>query len=600
MNEFIDFKPQDAQLTSYIRFSITKKAFGKMSPNVSTAIGMLTSLSASRVLLITRGRDEGLFEVYTNDGTYLCTPSDDNNALLIIGYYKNSLMKQNYAMKNGICFKILAGIIVQIKLTQPYELYFDIKNGNRFGDNVCSHINVGSAISIIRENMVAKNNEQGELEEDQEEDEEYQPEKKLLNLLQLAESYSILSSEIEEKKAKMLGNIPYTWITSAEYDRLDRVAYQFGVVEVDESIFKVGVQVELEDRNQEKHAAEIIELVKEDSDSPITAIVLLFNKHIDISDFNQVGWFNLSYSTVNKDVQLAANEKIKTGEAPAKYMDVVFGKNSSSGFDNKDLTQLKSKLLEKKYPPNESQMNAIFSAINSKDVFLVMGPPGTGKTTVILEWVKYFVTQERKRVLVSSQNNKAVDNVLARIADEKDIDIIRIGSESKLQSEVVPYMFENKVATLRKSIIENSDNKLTEIDRIREKWDVYIEEAQKAVGRHEKEKESREQFQKAVIEEFRPIYIETAALLKEYRNTSNQRKDHGNKITSMHGEIEKYEKELKGIAKLFSFFRYRRNKKESKKSQMNTLSYQKMRLLLLINTVHLGIHMRRNINYLEM
>ncbi|MDD3140698.1 MAG: hypothetical protein PHX08_17250 [Lachnospiraceae bacterium] len=83
MNEYIDFKPQDALLPSYIRFSITKKAFGNMSSNMNEAIAMLTSLSSSKVILITPGKDAGIYEVYTSDGTYLCTISDDNNALLM-------------------------------------------------------------------------------------------------------------------------------------------------------------------------------------------------------------------------------------------------------------------------------------------------------------------------------------------------------------------------------------------------------------------------------------------------------------------------------------------------------------------------------------
>lgn len=558
MNEFVDFKPQDALLPTFIRFSITKKAFGSMSSNMNEALAMLTALSGSRVILITRGKDAGLYEVYTNDGTYLCTVSDDNNALLIIGYYKNSLMKQNNAMKNGICFRLSAGVIIQIKLTQPYEIYFDIQNGKRFADNACSDINVINSISVIKEHVAMSEDDN----QDADVEEEYHPEKKLLNLLQVAESYSILSSELEEKNANILGNIPYTSIDSVEYDRVDRVAYQFGVHKLDENTFKVGVQVEIEDKKQEKHAAEIIEFVKKDSDTPATAIVLLFNEHIDISEFNRTGWFNLSFSTVNKDVQLAANEKIKTGEAAAKYMDVVFGRNSSNGFDKKDLSKVKAKLLEKKYPPNESQMNAIFSGINSRDVFLVMGPPGTGKTTVILEWVKYFVTQEHKRVLVSSQNNKAVDNVLARIADEKDIDIIRIGSESKLQSEVIPYMFENKVKTLRESIIQNSDKKMSDIDRILQIWRHYISNVEKAATLADKVEKSREQFRTTVSGEFAPLYNEMNQIYQDYISVNSQRKSNISVIKDLNEKIVKYENDSKGIMKFISSFAYKYNQKK--------------------------------------
>ncbi len=558
MNDFIDFKPQDAQLPGYIRFSFTKKAFSSISNNVNEVLNKLAVFSNSRVLLITRGKDKDIYEVYTNEGTFLCRIADDNDAMLVMGFHTNNLMKQNNAMKNGICFRVSSGIIVQIKLTQPYELYFDIANGSKYQDNAFADQNVSPALNVIAEKI--REAYSSEKDETEIMDEEYQPEKKLLNLLQLSESYSILASELEEKNANLIGNIPYTSISSVEYERIDRVAYQFGVRKLDENVFKVGVQVEIEDKSQSKHSAEIIELVKADQDSPATAIKLLFTEHIDISEFNQSGWFNLSFSTVNKDVQLAANERIRTGEAAAKYMDAIFGRSESAGFDNLNLSEVKAKLMEKKYPPNESQMNAIFAGINVKDVFLVMGPPGTGKTTVILEWVKYFVKQG-KRVLVSSQNNKAVDNVLARIADEKYIDIIRVGSESKLQSEVIPYMFENKVAALRSNISRNSDEKVSQIREIVSDWMSYAKSVERAVAAIGNTEKSRKQFKQVVAQEFLPLYKQLRSLWEEHGEIQKKKKAQIFRIRQLKDKIEKYENGSNAIIRFFTKRVYEENLK---------------------------------------
>ncbi len=471
MSNYVSFRPQDAVLPGYIRFSVTKSAFAKLGRTSDEALARLKAFSASKTLLAVKAKKDDWVEFFTAAGTYVCVPKDDG--MLVIGFNENDLKKQNYVMKFGVCFQVSDGIIVQLNLTD-HDLYIDVANGSQYGNHAFETKNVSRAVALICQ-KVTQSDAQAQAEIDGVEEEEYHPERRLDNLLQLSESYSILASQLEETKAQAIGKVAYHGIEAVEYDRVDRVCYQFGVSDLKEDTFKVGVQVEVEDSEGFTHAASITELVKEDTDAPATAVKLLFNDQIAIDQFDQQGWFGLSFSTVNKDVQLAANEKIRTGEAAAKYMDNVLGRHTTAGFENKDLRAVKEKLQQKKYPPNKSQMDAICAGINTKDVFLVMGPPGTGKTTVILEWVKYFVTQEHKRVLVSSQNNKAVDNVLARIAEEPDIDIIRVGSEAKLQSEVIPFMFENKVASLRRSIAEDTDAKCRQLDALNKEWQAFGE-----------------------------------------------------------------------------------------------------------------------------
>jgi len=546
MKQYIEFKPQDALLPTYLRFSITKGAFEKISNHPKGIDNMFSSLSKSLVLLITKGKDEGLYEIYTNDGTYLCKISDDANALLILGFYNNTLIKQNNAMKNGICFRISAGIIIQIKLT-AYNYFYDIVNGQKYQNNAYEKTHVRSSIMLIEERMAQANIIS--YEEDELAIEKYHPEKKLARLLQMAENYSILSSELEEKNANSVGKLSYYSIKSLEYDRVDRVVYQFVVDSIDEKIFKKGTQVDIEDKNYERHSAEIIEIDKEEGKNSVD---LLFNEHIDIKNFSKIGWIALSFSTVNKEVQLAANEKIKTNEAAAKYMDIVLGKNSAADFENKDLSGVTENLLKKKYPPNESQINAICSGICAKDVFMVMGPPGTGKTTVILEWVKYFVKHEHKRVLVSSQNNKAVDNVLARIADEKDIDIIRIGSESKLQSEVIPYMFENKIKTLSDQIVERTTSNIDIIKDIPKSWINFSIGLDLVIKLNGETQELKEKVEDIISKELIPLYNEAVQYYSNYNNLRKEILSLEEKLNKTIDKVTSYENQKNKIIKIFS------------------------------------------------
>src|SRR5206468_9369199 len=63
---------------------------------------------------------------------------------------------------------------------------------------------------------------------------------------------------------------------------------------------------------------------------------------------------------------------------------------------------------------NDSQREAVRLALAAKDVVVVHGPPGTGKTTTVVEIVRQAVRRGEK-VLVCAPSNLAVDNVLEKL-----------------------------------------------------------------------------------------------------------------------------------------------------------------------------------------
>lgn len=102
----------------------------------------------------------------------------------------------------------------------------------------------------------------------------------------------------------------------------------------------------------------------------------------------------------------------------------------------------------------KAQKDGVEKGAGSKDITLVLGPPGTGKTTVILSWVKFFVSKGMK-VLITSQNNKAVDNVLERLAEEKDLECLRVGNESKVSSSIHRLLIENYALNAQSKLVES-------------------------------------------------------------------------------------------------------------------------------------------------
>ncbi|MCY3413258.1 MAG: AAA family ATPase [Candidatus Heimdallarchaeota archaeon] len=99
-----------------------------------------------------------------------------------------------------------------------------------------------------------------------------------------------------------------------------------------------------------------------------------------------------------------------------------------------------TRLLKPNY--NVMQLEAIRHAISTDDIYLIQGPAGTGKTSVIVEIVNQLFNRGKK-ILVSAYTNMAVDNVGMGLK-EADIPFIRMGRKQSVFDELHPYLIENR------------------------------------------------------------------------------------------------------------------------------------------------------------
>ena len=90
---------------------------------------------------------------------------------------------------------------------------------------------------------------------------------------------------------------------------------------------------------------------------------------------------------------------------------------------------------------NSGQKEAVEKMLLHPDVVLVHGPPGTGKTTTLIEAIRQW-TAKGKRVLVSAPSNTAVDHLAGCLPEE--IDVLRIGNSVKVRDELMPLTPEGK------------------------------------------------------------------------------------------------------------------------------------------------------------
>lgn len=97
---------------------------------------------------------------------------------------------------------------------------------------------------------------------------------------------------------------------------------------------------------------------------------------------------------------------------------------------------------------DENQQEAVIKTLSldsDSEILLIQGPPGTGKTTTITEMIRQIQKRHRHaKILVASQSNQAVDNVLEKICINED-KILRIGNDESKMSDIAKQFVPNKV-----------------------------------------------------------------------------------------------------------------------------------------------------------
>lgn len=91
---------------------------------------------------------------------------------------------------------------------------------------------------------------------------------------------------------------------------------------------------------------------------------------------------------------------------------------------------------------NPSQEKAVNEVLWAKDVAVVHGPPGTGKTTTLVEAINEVLMRE-SQVLVCAQSNMAVDWISEKLVD-RGINVLRIGNPTRVNDKMLSFTYERR------------------------------------------------------------------------------------------------------------------------------------------------------------
>ncbi len=91
---------------------------------------------------------------------------------------------------------------------------------------------------------------------------------------------------------------------------------------------------------------------------------------------------------------------------------------------------------------NKTQEHAVNEVLWAKDVMVVHGPPGTGKTTTLVEAI-YETLRRENQVMVCAQSNMAVDWISEKLVD-RGVNVLRIGNPTKVNDKMLSFTYERR------------------------------------------------------------------------------------------------------------------------------------------------------------
>ncbi len=100
------------------------------------------------------------------------------------------------------------------------------------------------------------------------------------------------------------------------------------------------------------------------------------------------------------------------------------------------------------------QLEAKALALDTPDIALIHGPPGTGKTTVICSIVEELV-KRGQRVLLVAPTHVALDNVLERVGDRRGVTAIRLGSADNVEEQAHRFLLQNRSKDLTRHLTKD-------------------------------------------------------------------------------------------------------------------------------------------------
>ena len=261
-----------------------------------------------------------------------------------------------------------------------------------------------------------------------------------------------VSCQLELEKAARQERVPVKGVTQPNEERFSSNVYRFQLASA--GGFRVGAYLRTGVGDGSEPGADGFVL-----DASGTSLVLRFRQPLELRQLQRVEWLAPQVSTRQYSIQHAAVNALRNGESlnPALLPLIV-----ENRFEDYALPEV----LDQAERHNLAQQTLIERAMLVPDLLLALGPPGTGKTDTIRA-IAARQAALGKKVLVTSKNNKAVDNVLAGLGH---LQTLRIGREEVVTPEVRPMLIDQRAASMQQQILSNIEPVQASLEGMEQRW----------------------------------------------------------------------------------------------------------------------------------
>jgi superfamily I DNA and/or RNA helicase len=238
---------------------------------------------------------------------------------------------------------------------------------------------------------------------------------------------------LRQMKAEGLAMHPLI-VTHKNFGYADYPEFEFRLAfPMENNLFRDGAAIECFAPEEEPVKAQLLYF-----DGKNGAVRLMAPDHPDWLEDKNTG-IKLSPDTRTTSIMKDALQLLPSNKQVATLFSNVYNKNTIAY--NKPLSSADISYYNKNL--NSSQQRAVLQIMNNHNIAVVHGPPGTGKTTTLVEAIQQLIKKEEK-ILLAAPSNAAVDNIAAGLI-AAGVNILRVGNLGKMDEKIYPHTLEGKM-----------------------------------------------------------------------------------------------------------------------------------------------------------